>query len=83
MYQNLIRMMSLLTRRTSNDLHALLELPGNMLIDYYRQVEQELIEEQKERKRQHEKQEAKRAQEAQKQKSRARSNQFHNRQRRR
>ena len=62
MYQNLIRTMSLLTRKTSNDLGSLLELPGNLLMDYYRQVEDELIEEYKEKKRQIEKQKAERDQ---------------------
>jgi len=61
--------MSLLTRKTSNDLRSLLDLPGNVMIDYYRQVEHELIEEQKERKRQHEKQQAQRAQQARKAKT--------------
>ncbi len=61
--------MSLLTRKTSNDLNALLELPGNLLLDYYKQVEHELIEEQKERKRQQEKQKAHRESEARRQRS--------------
>ncbi|MCA1807029.1 MAG: hypothetical protein LC687_04160 [Actinobacteria bacterium] len=72
-----------MTRRTSNDLHALLELPGNILIDYYRQVEQELIEENKEKKRQQEKRESQRQQEASRQRARAKSHQLRNKNTRR
>ena len=66
MYQNLIRTMSLLTRRTANDVAALMELPGNIYLDYYKQVEQELVEEAKERKREHDRIKAQRQNEARK-----------------
>ncbi len=52
--------MSLLTRKTSNDVGTLLELPGNMFIDYYKRVEEELIEEQKAKKKKQKEAESKR-----------------------
>lgn len=74
MYQGLLRTLSSLTRNTSNDVPALLDLPANIFLDLADQVHKELEEEAKARKRARERQEAERQRQAAAAKRRGTSN---------
>jgi hypothetical protein len=44
-----------LTRKTANSLESLLELPASLFVDYYKKIEDSLIEEQRQKKKEIEK----------------------------